>query len=75
MTADRKSISITVGCCNETEIFQVFYAHVGLFFFSFVQLFFIGIIGEYLGAAWTHVRNCPLVIEEERINFQKRGAA
>ena len=46
---------------------------IGLFFFSSVQLFFIGIIGEYLGAVWTQVRNRPLVIEEERINFQKRG--
>ncbi|MBO4630719.1 MAG: glycosyltransferase family 2 protein [Lentisphaeria bacterium] len=42
---------------------------IGLFFFSSVQLFFIGIIGEYLGAVWTQVRNRPLVIEEERINF------
>jgi len=44
---------------------------IGLFFFSSVQLFFIGIIGEYLGAVWTQVRNRPLVIEEERINFDK----
>ena len=42
---------------------------IGLFFFSSVQLFFIGIIGEYLGAVWNQVRNRPLVIEEERINF------
>ncbi len=45
----------------------------GLFFFSAVQLIFIGIIGEYLGAVWTQVRNRPLVIEEERINFDTRG--
>lgn len=42
---------------------------IGLFFFAGVQLIFIGIIGEYLGAVWTQVRNRPLVIEEERINF------
>ena len=42
---------------------------IGLFFFSSVQLFFIGVIGEYLGAVWTQVRNRPLVVEEERINF------
>ncbi len=42
---------------------------IGLFFFSGVQLIFIGIIGEYLGAVWTQVRNRPLVIEDERINF------
>ncbi len=41
----------------------------GIFFLGAVQLFFIGIIGEYLGAVWTHVKNKPLVIEEERINF------
>ena len=40
-----------------------------MFFFSAVQLFFIGLIGEYLGAVWTQVKNKPLVIEEERINF------
>ena len=42
---------------------------IGLFFFSAVQLIFIGIIGEYIGAIWTQVKNRPLVIEEERINF------
>ena len=44
---------------------------VGMFFFCAVQLFFIGLIGEYLGAVWTQVKNKPLVIEEERINFDK----
>jgi len=42
---------------------------IGLFFFSAVQLFFIGIIGEYIGAIYTQVKNRPLVIERERINF------
>ncbi len=42
---------------------------IGLFFFSAVQLIFIGIIGEYIGAIYTQVKNKPLVIEEERINF------
>lgn len=42
---------------------------IGLFFFAGVQLIFVGIIGEYLGAVWTQVRNRPQVIEEERINF------
>jgi polyisoprenyl-phosphate glycosyltransferase len=42
---------------------------IGLFFFSAVQLIFIGIIGEYIGAILTQVKNRPLVIEEERINF------
>ena len=42
---------------------------IGLFFFASVQLIFIGIIGEYIGAIYTQVKNRPLVIEKERINF------
>ena len=42
---------------------------IGLFFFGSVQLFFIGIIGEYVGAIHTQVMNRPLVMERERINF------
>jgi glycosyltransferase involved in cell wall biosynthesis len=42
---------------------------IGLFLFCSVQLFFIGILGEYIGAILTHVRKLPLVIEKERINF------
>ena len=42
---------------------------IGMFFFGSIQLIFIGILGEYIGAIWTHVKNKPLVIEEERINF------
>jgi glycosyltransferase involved in cell wall biosynthesis len=43
---------------------------IGVFFFSAVQLIFIGIIGEYIGAIWTQVKNRPLVIEDERLNFE-----
>ena len=43
---------------------------IGLFFFSSVQLIFIGIIGEYVGNIYTQVLNRPLVIEKERINFK-----
>jgi len=42
---------------------------IGLFFFSSVQLFFIGVIGEYIGAIHTQVQQRPLVVEKERINF------
>lgn len=42
---------------------------IGLFFFSSIQLIFIGIMGEYLGVIYTNVQNRPLVIEKERINF------
>jgi polyisoprenyl-phosphate glycosyltransferase len=44
---------------------------IGLFFFSSIQLFFIGIIGEYIGNIHTHLLNRPLVVEKERINFSK----
>lgn len=42
---------------------------LAVLFFSSVQLFFIGIIGEYIGAILTQVLKRPLVIEKERINF------
>jgi len=42
---------------------------IGLFLFASVQLFFIGILGEYIGAIHTQVLKRPLVIEKERINF------
>lgn len=42
---------------------------IGVFFFSSVQLFFIGIMGEYIAAIHTHVQKRPLVIEKERVNF------
>lgn len=45
---------------------------IGLFFFSSVQLFFIGIIGEYLAIIYTKVINRPLVIEDKRINFDEK---
>ncbi len=43
---------------------------IGLFFFGSVQLFFIGILGEYIGAIYTQVQKRPHVIEMERINFE-----
>ncbi len=42
---------------------------IGLFFFSAVQLFFIGVLGEYIGAIHTQVLKRPIVVEKERINF------
>lgn len=42
---------------------------ISLFFFSSVQLFFIGIIGEYIGFIHTRQLKRPLVFEKERINF------
>jgi hypothetical protein len=42
---------------------------IGVYFFGAVQLFFIGIVGEYIGSIHTQVYHRPLVIERERINF------
>jgi len=42
---------------------------IGVFLFGSLQMFMIGIIGEYLGAVLTHVRQLPHVVEFERINF------
>jgi glycosyltransferase involved in cell wall biosynthesis len=42
---------------------------IGIYFFGAVQLFFIGMLGEYIGAIHTQVHKRPLVVERERINF------
>jgi glycosyltransferase involved in cell wall biosynthesis len=42
---------------------------IGVFFMFSVVLFFIGILGEYIGSIHTQVLKRPLVIEAERINF------
>lgn len=42
---------------------------IGLFFFMSVSLFFIGILGEYIGQIHTQALRRPRVVEEERINF------
>lgn len=44
---------------------------IGIFFLGGLQLFFLGVIGEYIGATFTQVRKRPLVIERERINFDE----
>ena len=42
---------------------------IGIFFIGSVQLFFIGILGEYIGAILRKISKRPLVVEEETINF------
>ena len=42
---------------------------ISLFFFSSVQILFLGMLGEYLGSVHTQMRNMPLVVESERVNF------
>jgi len=38
-------------------------------FFSGIQLFFLGIIGEYVGAIHSQVRRKPFVVIREKVNF------
>lgn len=42
---------------------------IGMFFFASVQLFFIGVLGEYISSIHTHIMKRPLVVEKERVNF------
>ena len=44
---------------------------IGIFVFGSIQLFFIGLLGEYIMNINTRVIHRPLVIEEERINFEE----
>ena len=44
---------------------------IGMFLLASVQLAFIGVIGEYVGAILTRVTKRPMVIEEERLNFDE----
>lgn len=44
---------------------------IGVFFMGSVQLFFIGLLGEYIMNINTRVMGRPLVVEERRINFDK----
>ncbi|MCD7716293.1 MAG: glycosyltransferase family 2 protein [Lachnospiraceae bacterium] len=45
---------------------------IGLFFLSGVELIFIGFLGEYVMNINQRVMNRPLVVEEERINFDEQ---
>jgi glycosyltransferase involved in cell wall biosynthesis len=40
-----------------------------ILFFSGIQLFFLGMLGEYIGAIHAQVRRGPFIIIQERINF------
>ena len=42
---------------------------IGMFFFASMQLFFTGILGEYVLSIHRQIFKRPLVIEKERINF------
>ena len=44
---------------------------IGMLFLGSVQIFFIGLLGEYIMSINQRVMKRPLVIEEERINFNE----
>ncbi len=43
---------------------------IGMFLLGAVQLIFLGLLGEYVLSMNARIMNRPLVIEEERINFE-----
>ena len=45
---------------------------IGMCFLGSVQIFFIGLVGEYVLSINARVMKRPLVIEEERINFTEK---
>lgn len=46
---------------------------IGMFFLGGVQLFFVGVLGEYLSSTIKRLQRRPYVIEKERINFEGYG--
>lgn len=42
---------------------------IGIFFLFGLLFGFIGLLGEYIGSIHTYVKNRPVVVERERINF------
>jgi dolichol-phosphate mannosyltransferase len=42
---------------------------IGMFLMFGVLLFFVGLLGEYIGAIHTYVQKRPIVVERERVNF------
>jgi len=47
---------------------------IGIFFLGSLQLLFMGVLGEYVGAIHTQVQHRPLVVELERVNFEHEPA-
>ena len=43
---------------------------IGMFFLGSIQLVFMGMLGEYVGAIHTQVQRRPLAVERERVNFE-----
>jgi glycosyltransferase involved in cell wall biosynthesis len=43
---------------------------IGIFFLMSIQMVFMGLIGEYVGAIYTKVQQRPYAIEQTRLNFE-----
>ena len=43
---------------------------IGVFFIASLQLVFLGVMGEYIGAIFTQLQHRPYAVELERINFE-----
>ena len=50
-------------------------AVIGVFFLGSVQIFLIGLLGEYVGAVLTQARKRPLVVEAHRVGTKKTNDA
>ena len=48
---------------------------IGVFFIASIQLVFLGVMGEYVGAIYTQVQKRPYAVELERINFDAGAGA
>lgn len=46
---------------------------IGIFLIGSIQIFFIGLLGEYVLNMNTRVMKRPLVVEEQRINFESKS--
>lgn len=43
---------------------------IGMFFLGAIQLLFMGLMGEYILSMNSRIMKRPLVIEEERLNYE-----
>jgi len=67
------AINLVIGLLFYQEIAQpgIMTLIIAIFFFGGVQLFVLGMIGEYILGVHGQVRAKPLVFERERINFDE----
>ena len=47
---------------------------LGVYVIGSLQLFFIGLLGEYILNINTRIIHRPIVIEEKRINFEEKDS-